>query len=106
MNETVYNRDAERMEYRHVSNLRRLADRVDSDGGYFATIDDDLGDAELDAIAALLRAKADKIEAHMEAIDTIMSDEFSTLVHDVEWVSTGDYGTDKLAETWEEYGSR
>lgn len=109
LGEQVYSRDSSDLERKHIQNLRNLADRVEDDESYFAQEDrvesrpDGLDDTERRAIAALLRAKADKLEAHMDAIDSIMSDEFSSLVHDVEWCSSFDYGPGKVAETWREY---
>lgn len=111
MGEQVYTRDSADLERRHIRNLRHLADLVGSDDSYFATKKevegrpDGLEDTDRRAIAALLRAKADKLEAHMDAIDTIMSDEFSDLVHDIEWCSTFDYAPGTVKETWDEYDS-
>jgi len=105
--EQVYNRDAEGLDRRHIKNLRDLAERIKSGGGMFRGDTrekyPDLTPTKRRAIVALLRAKADKLEAHMDAIDALMSDEFSELVHDIEWCSSGDYGPGKVAQAWQEY---
>jgi len=105
--EQIYRRDAENFERAHIQNMRRLADRIEEGSGMWRTKTrdeyPDLSGEKRRAIVALLRAKADKIEAHLDAIDAIMSDEFSDLVHDIEWCSTGDYGSGRVAKAWDEY---
>lgn len=107
LGEEVYSRDSGDLKRKHIRNLRSLADRIERGGGMFREETregyPDFDDTSREAIVALFRAKADKLEAHMDAIDTIMSDEFSSLVHDAEWCSTGDYGAGQVAETWEDY---
>lgn len=107
LGEQVHRRDATNLERRHIKNLRSLADKVERKDGLFRTETrrdyPDLTSERRQAIAALLRAKADVLEAHMNAIDTAMSDEFSTLVRAVEWCSTGDYGAGRVADAWEDY---
>jgi len=106
--ERVSGKRAEHLDHGHAENLRLLAEEVESDP-LFAVDDpeegapDGLEAGERRAIAALLRAKADKIDAHLYAIDALMSDDFDALVKAVEWRSTCDYGTGKVAQAWREY---
>lgn len=82
--------------------FRELADRVEQ----FAEYDHyELEDS--DQVAALLRAKADKIEAALATIENATQhDHFQKLIKTVEWTDTGDYGADRIQEAWDEYGEK
>jgi hypothetical protein len=103
----VSRRDAEDMKYDHIRKMRFLADSIEEREGMFGQTregEPDLSEADSDAIAALLRAKADKIESHLDAIDAAMNSEFHDLLKAIEWRDTGDYGLNRVREEWESYG--
>jgi hypothetical protein len=85
-----------------IKRFRMLADRVEQFGEYDGCEFDDA-----DEVAALLRAKADKIEAALATVENATQhDHFQTLIKAVEWTDEGDYGPDSIQEAWDEYGGK
>jgi len=83
-----------------VNDLRGLADRV-ADGLL-------IGSEEVpnQQIAELLRAKADKIEAALGAIDAETHEDYNELVKAIQYNMSGDYGAEKVIEAWDSYGEK
>jgi len=88
---------------KHKANeLRELADRVD-DGLLFRGEDADLPN---DEIAALLRAKADRIEAALQVIQNETHGDYNDLVKAIQYYFSGDYGPESIREAWDSYGEK
>lgn len=83
-----------------VADLRSLAERVED--GLLCGDDSGLPN---DQIAALLRAKADKIEAALRAIDHATDDNYHELVKAIQFNYSGDWGVSNVREAWEKYDS-
>jgi len=84
-----------------VYRLQTLADRVD--GGLLKGDDSDL---PTDEIAALLRAKADRIDAALQTIQNQTHDDYNDLVKAIQYRMSGDYGEKQVREAWESYGEK
>lgn len=101
--EAIYMKDPDKLATPEmIRRLRRLAERVEQFGEYDRCEFDDS-----DQVAALLRAKADKIEAALATIEnTTQHHHFQTLIKAVEWTDEADYGPDSIQEAWDEYGEK
>lgn len=85
-----------------IRRFRELADRVEQFGEY-----DGYEFEDSDQVAALLRSKADKIEAALSTVENATQHEhFQSLIKAVEWTDSGDYGPDKIQKAWDEYGEK
>jgi len=84
-----------------VKRLRGLADRVDD--GLLKGANCEL---PTDEIAALLRAKADRIEAALQTIQNETHDDYNELVKAIQYRMSGDYGERHVREAWESYGEK
>ncbi len=103
LGDSVYRRiefdKPEKYSHETVRRLRELADSVET--GYISE-----GVEEPEPIAALLRAKADKIESYLNCVDNELHGDLATLAKAVEWTNSGDYGPSSINEAWQSYGER
>lgn len=87
-----------------VQRLRSLADEVET---YGTSDSHRIRIESSDEVAALLRAKADKIEAALETVqNATQSEDFQNLIKAVEWTESMDYSPEKIQEAWEDYGTK
>ena len=104
--EQICYNDTEDMATMHtVRKLRELADYVEEDA---RPVRKDLADVSefenREHVAELLRLKADKIEASLRVIENeTQTQNFKKLLKSIQWTRSGDYGTARIQERWDEY---
>lgn len=96
----AYRKDADRLIFEwYEKELRQMADAVD-DIGRAASRNVPPEDAA--QIAALLRAKADIIEAARRSVAEAFHKDVRDLMQAIEWAESGD--SFKVDEAWDQYG--
>jgi hypothetical protein len=81
-----------------VVELRKLADKLDERG---FLVDDP--DVPTEQVAALLRSKADKIEAALTTIENETDSSYNELVRAIQYKLSGDYGASQVEDAWNSY---